>query len=161
MSIYGVPASPTTYDRNVALKDSIFLAAGSSRTLSVEHVHSYYSETCPGISINLRKSSASPAFVTITNNLASATVSIDTLGVSIGSYTLTLESFDNSLDSSQATLKIDTVIIYVTEFTRLSSIASSMMILRGNSASFAVDHLSSAITLPATTKFELRQNSAS
>ena len=52
MSIYGVPASPTTYDRNVALKDSILLAAGSSRTLSVEHVHSYYSETCGGISIN-------------------------------------------------------------------------------------------------------------
>ena len=132
MSIYGVPASPTTYDRNVALKDSIFLAAGSSRTLSVEHVHSYYSKTCGGISINLRKSSASPAFVTITNNLASATVSIDTLGVSIGSYSLTLESFDNSPGSSQATLKIDSLTITVYEYTRSSPIASSIVIKTGS-----------------------------
>jgi hypothetical protein len=56
--------------------------------------------------------------VTIFNNFAFATVTVDTNGVAIGAYNLELQSFDSTASSPQATLKADIVIIYITEYVR-------------------------------------------
>ena len=87
----------------MAIESSIILVAESSKTLKVEHVKSLISSKC-GAQINLRQGSSSLAFAAITNDAYSATVSIDTTGVSVGVYTLTLESFDSSASASETTL---------------------------------------------------------
>ena len=69
--------------------------------------------------IKLRqKSSVSLSFTTISDGATSATVSIDTTGVIVGTYKLVLESYDSSAGPLFETLKTDTVTIYVTEYVR-------------------------------------------
>ena len=122
----------------------------------MEHVKSLISSQC-GAQINLRQGSTALAFAVITNGLSSSTVSIDTTGVSVGVYTLTLESYDSSESAPQATLKTDTVTIYKTEFARSTSILSFLVIPKGNSVSLPVEKTKSLITLPNTSNVLLRQ----
>ena len=91
------------YDRLVAIEKIVILVAESSKTLKVEHLKFLISSQC-GAKINLRQGSTALAFAVIKNGLSSATVSIDTTRVSLGVYTLTLESFDSSESAPQATL---------------------------------------------------------
>ena len=121
----------------------------------MEHVKSLISSQC-GAQINLRQGSTALAFAVITNGLSSSTVSIDTTGVSVGVYTLTLESYDSSESAPQATLKTDTVTIYKTEFVRSTSISSFLVILKGNLVSLSVEKTKSLITLPNTSNILLR-----
>ena len=69
--------------------------------------------------------------MTISNGGTSATVIIDTSTKAAGSYSLVLESYDTS-NYPHTTHKTDTIPISVYEYTRLSSIASSIVILKGS-----------------------------
>ena len=84
--------------------------------------------------------------MTFANNANSVIVSIDTSGVQSGNYALTLESYDTA--DPFTTLKTDFVTIYVTEYVRSPSIASSMVILKGNSGLLSVTNVASTVTLP-------------
>ena len=109
--------------------------------------------------INLRQINASISFATIENGLTSATVSINTAGVTAGAYDLVFESYDVAAPSTR--LKTDTVTIQVYEFVRSSSstIKNTIVILKGSSESFPVDHVASTIILPTTPKINLKQSS--
>ena len=65
----------------------------------------------------------------IANGATSAIVNIDATVAAVDIYTLALESFDNSAGSSLATLKTDTVTIYVTEYIRSVEVESSITIV--------------------------------
>ena len=114
----------TEYTRSLSIANYQVVAKGSQATFSVDNFSS--SITLPTTAtIALRQiSSAALAFVTITNGATSASVTIDANGVTAGTYTLVLESYDSSAGSSSETLKTDTVTIYVSDFVRSTSIAS-------------------------------------
>ena len=81
-------------------------------------------------SINLRQNSAkSISFATIINGASSATISIDTNGVAVGVYTLTLETYDSSASAPQATINTDTIKIYVTEYVRSVEFESTITVM--------------------------------
>jgi hypothetical protein len=52
------------------------------------------------------------------------------------------------------------VTIYVTEYVRPSPITSPIVILKGKSESFSVDHVSPTVALPAMPTINLRQSIA-
>ena len=86
---------------------------GNSESLSVDHVTPTITlPTTPKIQLR-QKSDASLAFVTIKNEADSATVTIDTTYIAIGTFSLELESFDSSASPPQATLKTDITTIFV------------------------------------------------
>ena len=95
--------------------------------------------------------------MTITNGATSASVTIDANGVTTGTYTLVLESYDSSAGSSSETLKTDTVTIYVSDFVRSTSSASYKVVTKASQATFTVDDVSSSITLPTSATISLRQ----
>ena len=97
--------------------------------------------------------------MTVENGQTSANVSIGTTGVDLGVYNLVLESYDTAAPSK--TLKTDIITFYVTEYVRSPAITNSIVILKGASQSFSVNHLVSTITLPTTQTIHLRQTSAS
>ena len=107
----------------------MIILKGNSASLTVQNATPTITlPTTP--TIELRQNSASSiAFVTIANGPSSATVKFDTSTAAVGTYTLLLESFDSSAGSSLATLKTDTITIYVTEFARSPSVASTITIL--------------------------------
>ena len=114
----------TEYTRSLSIANYQVVAKGSQATFSVDNVSS--SITLPTTAkIALRqKTGANLSFVTITNGATSASVAIDVTGVSTGTYTLVLESYDSSAGSSSEMLKTDTITIYVSDFVRSTSIAS-------------------------------------
>ena len=122
----------TEYVRSTSLESYQVVMKGRQETLSVDHVSS--SITLPTTAtIALRQiSSAALAFVTITNGATSATVTIDAASVTAGSYTLKLESYDSSAGSTSATLKTDTILVYVTEYARSASLESYKVVMKGS-----------------------------
>ena len=69
--------------------------------------------------------------MTIVNGGSSSTVTIDTSTKAAGTYSLVLESYDTS-NYPNTTHKTDIVTIIVYEYTRLLSIASFIVILKGS-----------------------------
>jgi hypothetical protein len=102
----------------------IVVLKGITESFVVENIASTITlPTTP--TIYLRQNSAALlSFVTIVNGQSSADVTINTTGVTAGSYTLTLESYDGSSGSSMATLKTDKVTIEVKFQKSLASFAS-------------------------------------
>ena len=147
----------TDYVRSTAITSYQVVMKGSQATFSVDNVSS--SITLPTTAkIALRqKTGANLSFVTITNGATSASVAIDATGVTTGTYTLVLESYDSSAGSSLTTLKSDAVTVYVTDYVRSTAITSYQVVMKGSQATFSVDNVSSSITLPTTAKIALRQ----
>ena len=94
--------------------------------------------------------------MTIVDGDTSATVTINASSVTAGSYSLKLESYDSSAGSTSATLKTDTILVYVTEYARSTSLESYQVVMKGSQATFSVDDVSSLITLPTTATIALR-----
>ena len=122
----------TEYVRSTSIASYQVVVKGSQATFSVDDVSS--SITLPTTAtIALRQTSSTTlSFVTITNGATSASVTISATGVTAGTYTLVLESYDSSAGSSSDTLKTDTVTVYVTEYVRSTSIASYQVVAKGN-----------------------------
>ena len=113
----------TEYARSTSVASYQVVVKGSQATFSVEDVSPSISlPTSP--TIELRQGNPVLAFVSITNGATSASVAIDATSVSAATYTLKLESYDSSIGSTEATLKTDTVTIYVIEYVRSKSVAS-------------------------------------
>ena len=129
---------------------------GDSASFTVDDVSS--SITLPTtLKIGLRQeSSASLAFVTITDGDISATILIDANDVATATYTLVLESYNSNSSSPQKTLKTDTVTVYVTDYVRSTAITSYQVVMKGSQATLSVDDVSSSITLPTTATIALR-----
>ena len=96
----------------------------------------------------------------IINGLTSATVSIDTAKVAVGTYSLVLESYDTA-NMSSTIIKADSITIIVNEYVRSSSIESIIKILKENTETFFVENVAPTIPIPTTPLIKLRDSGAS
>ena len=105
-----------SYARDEPLPESLELAQGDTLTLTVPHVFNEF--TAATLSqVKLRQATLnSLSFVTITEETDQSVVSIDSEGVSLGSYDLYLESYD---------VDIGTEHILMTDVIRLSIIENN------------------------------------
>lgn len=94
VSVCSVGVYGTKYVRSSSssVPSSVEITQGESQTITIENISSYW-DIGNELAINMRQTT-SLSFVSLTEVTGSTDVLIDTTGLEVGEYTLTLESFN-------------------------------------------------------------------